>query len=84
MSKSMAQQHRERVLRVLGEAGERPVSVVELRERGVPNPASVIYELELAGFAIDRVHRHGRLVGVRLLERGEELEPPKRPRRFGR
>jgi hypothetical protein len=30
------------------------------------------------------VHRHGRLVGVRLLERGEELEPPKRPRRFGR
>jgi hypothetical protein len=84
MSKSMAQQHREKVLRVLGEAGERPVSIVELRERGVPNPASVIYELELAGFAIDRVHRHGRLVGVRLLERGEELEPPKRRRRFGR
>src|SRR5215212_6732833 len=83
MSKSMAQQHREKVLGVLREAGERPVSVVELRERGVPNPASVIYELELAGFAIDRVHRRGRLVGVRLPERGEELEPPKRPRRFG-
>ena len=84
MTKSMAEQHRKQVLGVLREAGERPVSAVELRERGVPSPASVIYALELAGFAIDRVHRHGRLVGVRLLERGEELEPPKRPRRFGR
>jgi biotin operon repressor len=84
MTKSMAQQHREKALRVLREAGERPVSVAELRERGIPNPASVIYELELAGFAIDRVHRRGRLLGVRLLEHGEEPEAPKRPRRFGR
>jgi hypothetical protein len=84
MTKSTAQQNRENALRILREARERPVSFFELRERGIPNPGSVIYELELAGFPIDRVHRHGRLAGVRLLERAEELEPPKRPRRFGR
>ena len=42
------------------------MSLPELRERGIANPAAVIYELELAGYEIDRVHRHGRLLGVRL------------------
>ena len=72
------------MLRVLREAGDRPVSLPELRERGIANPAAVIYELELAGYEIDRVHRHGRLVGVRLgtaaAPRGEAV----RPRLFGR
>ena len=54
------------MLRVLRDAGDRPVSLAELRERGIGNPAAVIYELELAGWEIDRVHRHGRLLGVRL------------------
>ena len=58
------------MLRALRDAGDRPVSLPELRERGIANPAAVIYELELAGYEIDRVHRHGRLVGVRLFGGG--------------
>jgi hypothetical protein len=44
----------------------------------------VIYELELAGYEIDRVHRHGRLLGVRLGGSGEPRPEAARRRRFGR
>ena len=84
MPQELVRQRQEIVLRVLREAGDRPVSLPELRERGIGNPAAVIYELELAGYEIDRVHHHGRLLGVRL---GTEREPrvePGRGRRFGR
>jgi biotin operon repressor len=74
----LAQRRQDAVLRVLRDAGDRPVSLPELRERGIANPAAVIYELELAGYEIDRVHRHGRLLGVRL---GSEREPPVEPGR---
>jgi biotin operon repressor len=80
----LARRRQDTVLRALRDAGERPVSLPELRERGIANPATVIYELELAGYAIDRVHHHGRLLGVRL---GSTAEPPVevgRGRRFGR
>ena len=83
MTSRTGQQRQEAVLRALRDAGDRPVSMVELRERGIPTPASVIYELELAGYPIDRVHRHGRLLGVRLIERDEPPAPASRPRRFG-
>jgi biotin operon repressor len=83
MTSRIGQQRREAVLRALRDAGDRPVSLVEMRERGIANPASVIYELELAGYTIDRVHRHGRLLGVRLLEGQEPPAPTQRPRRFG-
>lgn len=73
-----AQRRRDAVLRVLRDAGDRPVSLPELRERGIANAAAVIYELELAGYEIDRVHHHGRLLGVRL---GREREPRVEPRR---
>jgi biotin operon repressor len=62
----LARRRQDTVLRALRDAGDRPVSLVELRERGIANPAAVIYELELAGYEIDRVHRQGRLVGVRV------------------
>jgi biotin operon repressor len=85
MTNTTGQQRQEAVLRVLREAGDRPVSLVELRGRGIPSPASVIYELELAGLPIDRVHRHGRLLGVRLLAGDDNPPPPaKRGRRLGR
>jgi hypothetical protein len=75
----IARRRQDIVLRVLRDAGERPVSLAELRERGIGNPGAVIYELELAGYEIDRVHRHGRLVGVRLpagaAPRGEAVRP---------
>ncbi len=71
MPQDLARRRQEILLRVLRDAGDRPVSLPELRERGIPNPATVIYELEIAGYEIDRVHRHRRLLGVRLTERGE-------------
>jgi hypothetical protein len=81
----LAHRRQDIVLRALREAGDRPVGLPELRERGIANPAAVIYELELAGYEIDRVHRHGRLLGVRL-GAAEAPRPPEpgRKRRFGR
>jgi biotin operon repressor len=84
VSRDLAQQRQETILRALRDAGDRPVSLVELRERGIANPAAMIYELEIAGYEIDRVHRHGRLVGVRLGARAEPHAPAGRGRRFGR
>ena len=72
------------MLRALRDAGDRPVSLAELRERGIANPGAVIYELELAGYEIDRVHRHGRLVGVRLGATAAPRSEAARPRRFRR
>ena len=84
MTRSLAQQRQESLLKALQDAGDRPVSLPELRERGIANPAAMIYELEIAGYEIDRVHRHGRLVGVRLGARAEPHAPAVRARRFGR
>jgi len=83
-ARDLAQRRQDVVLRALRDAGDRPVSLPELRERGIANPAAVIYELELAGYEIDRVHRHGRLLGVRLGGPGEPRHEPGKGRRFGR
>jgi biotin operon repressor len=83
-ARDIAHRRRDSVLRALRDAGDRPVSLLELRERGIVNPAAVIYELELAGYEIDRVHRHGRLLGVRLGGAGEPRAELGRGRRFGR
>jgi biotin operon repressor len=80
----LARRRQDTVLRVLRDAGDRPVSLAELRERGIANPAAVIYELELAGYQIDRVHHHGRLLGVRLGSTAEPRTDPVRGRRFRR
>jgi biotin operon repressor len=82
--RDLANRRQDMVLRALRDAGDRPVSLAELRERGIANPAAVIYELELAGYEIDRVHRHGRLLGVRLGSPAEPRHEPGRGRRFGR
>ena len=84
MPSNLARRRQDTVLRVLRDAGDRPVSLVELRERGIGNPGAVIYELELAGYEIDRVHRHGRLLGVRLTGPPEPRPEAGRSRRFGR
>ena len=83
-TRDLAHRRQDTVLRALRDAGDRPVSLPELRERGIGNPATVIYELELAGYEIDRVHRHGRLVGVRLGAGAEPRAELGRGRRFGR
>jgi hypothetical protein len=55
----------------LRSGGEEPVSLGDLRAAGVDFPAAVISELELTGYAIERVRENGRLVGVRLGERDD-------------
>jgi hypothetical protein len=55
------------LLKRLREAGDQPVSFAELHASGVDFPAAVVSELELDGYAIERVYDHRRLVGVRLL-----------------
>ena len=49
-------------------AGEQPVSLAALRAAGLDCPTAVIGELELNGYAIERVYDRGRLVGLRLIE----------------
>jgi hypothetical protein len=56
------------MLECLRRAREQPVTLGILRAVGVDFPAVVLSELELNGYVIERVHDHGRLVGVRLLE----------------
>jgi hypothetical protein len=51
-----------------------------LRAAGLDFPAAVISELELNGYAIERVHEHGRRVGLRLLAREDEEKSEKRRR----
>ncbi len=57
-----------RMLERLRRAGEQPVTLDELRAGGIDFPAVVLSELEINGYVIERLHTHGRLIGVRLLE----------------
>ena len=70
MTPADAQQ--QRLLERLREAGDQPVAFAELHASGIAFPAAVVSELELNGYAIERVYDHGRMVGVRLLQ----PEPP--------
>lgn len=51
---------RDRLLHVLETAADDPLTIAELRDRGITMPGQAIYELELDGFPIERVHCHGR------------------------
>ncbi|HWI07901.1 MAG TPA: hypothetical protein VNT54_10335 [Solirubrobacteraceae bacterium] len=59
-----------RLLSVLREAEGRPVGPTALSEAGIDDPASAIYELELAGHRIERAYSDNaagrRLLGYRL------------------
>ncbi len=71
----LADTQQRRLLERLRQAGEQPVAFAELHAGGISFPAAVVSELELNGYAIERVYDHGRLVGVRLLG----PEPPEAP-----
>lgn len=43
-----------RALALLKEAGRRPMTLAELGENGVQFPGQAVYELQLAGYAVDR------------------------------
>jgi len=57
-----------RLLDRLRLAGNQPIPFAELRGGGIEFPAAVVSELELHGYAIERVFDGERLVGVRLLQ----------------
>ena len=60
-------QHRVALEQLRG-AGQQPVSLAALRAAGLDAPATVISELELNGYRIERVSEHGRVLGLRLIE----------------
>ncbi len=63
-----ADPQQQRLLELLRQAGEQPVSFAELHAGGIAFTAAVVGELELNEYRIERVHDHGRLLGVRLLQ----------------
>ena len=77
---TVADSQQQRMLERLRRAGEEPVAVADLRARGIDFPAAVLSELELSGYTIERVHDHGRLIGVRLLESQPPDTSPAPPR----
>ena len=72
---TLADAQQQRLLERLRRAGDEPVGFTELHSGGIAFPAAVVAELELNGYVIERVHDHGRLIGVRLLD----SEPPETP-----
>jgi len=72
---TLADAQQQRLLERLHHAGGQPLAFAELHAAGINFPAAVVSELELNGYAIERVYDHGRLVGVRLLH----PEPPDTP-----
>ena len=63
----LADTQQQRLLERLRHAGEQPVAFAELHAGGIDFPAAVVSELELNGYAIERVYDHRRMIGVRLL-----------------
>jgi hypothetical protein len=59
---SIFEQRAHKVLEILRAAGDRPVSSAELLAAGIRNPASVVYELEISGHAIEHLSTGFRLL----------------------
>jgi len=79
-SRALADTQQLRMLERLRSAGTRPVTLGELRGGGIDFPAVVVSELELHGYAIERVYEDGRLIGVRLLSTETSDTPTSRRR----
>jgi hypothetical protein len=81
---ALAETQQLRMLERLRRAGKQPVTLGELRAGGIHFPAVVIGELELNGYAIERVYEHGKLIGVRLLDTKASNPPSRRRHRWRR
>jgi hypothetical protein len=57
-------------LRLLEEAGDRGLTVAEMRREGLQMPAQALYEVELAGWSLERISGRTRL-------RPADAPPPK-------
>jgi hypothetical protein len=77
---TLVDSQQQRMLERLSRAGVQPVALTELRAGGIDFPATVVSQLELNGYAIERVYDHGRLAGVRLLDPQPPDEPAPRRR----
>ena len=77
---TLADSQQQRMLERLRRAGDQPIALAELRVTGIDFPGAVLSELELNGYTIERVHDHGRLLGVRLLEPKPPDTSPAHPR----
>lgn len=78
---TLADTQQQRLLERLRQAGHQPVALPSCTPAGLTSrPRSS--ELELVGYAIERVYDHGRLVGVRLLEPDPPEAPAARRRRW--
>lgn len=62
------------LLDLLGTAEDDPLTIADLRERGVRMPGQALYELELDGYPVERVHDRGRTRGCRII--GYRLSGP--------
>jgi hypothetical protein len=76
----VADTQQQRLLERLHQAGGQPIAFSELHAGGIHFPAAVVSELELGGYAFERVREHGRMIGVRLLG----PEPAQAPAAVGR
>jgi hypothetical protein len=74
-SMTLVDSQQQGMLERLRRAGDQPVALAELRAGGIDFPATVVSQLELNGYAIERVYDHGRLVGIRLVG----PQPPDQP-----
>lgn len=74
----------QRLLEILRQADDQPVTFSELHAAGISFPAAVIGELELEGYVFERVYRRGRPCGVRLERVDRPLSPPRRLRPWRR
>jgi hypothetical protein len=81
---TLADSQQQRLLERLRQAGNRPVAFAELHADGIDFPAAVVSELELHGYAIERVYDHEQLVGVRLLHPKQDTDMPAARRRWWR
>jgi len=77
---AIAETQQLRMLERLRRAGVQPVTLGQLRAAGIDFPAVVLGELELNGYAIERVYEDSRLIGVRLRETAAPDTPVSRRR----
>lgn len=85
LERSLSSDHR-RLRDALAEAGRTPLSMRDIERAGIANPATLIYELEIAGEAIEHVYEpgaagHKRLVGFRLQPSAGRAGPAEARRR---
>jgi hypothetical protein len=71
-----ADTQQQRLLERLRQAGEQPVPFAELRAGGIDFPAAVVSELELSGYAIERVYDAGGLSASVCSSQNPPKHPP--------